>query len=210
MILESLSKIGFEVGTNDSALADEPFPMAGPNSMRAYDHELDVRASLANDADPFNLIMKKVKEMEKGQTLLLINSFEPAPLIRILKGKGHTIYIQHIEADLVHTFITKVNNEVEIEEKENLTIDHKERFNEVLLRYKNNLVEIDVRDLEMPQPMIAILDNIDQLPAGKALYVHHKKIPVYLLPELKEKGFHHVIAKQGAEVKMIIFPHTIC
>jgi hypothetical protein len=54
--------------------------------------------------------------------------------------------------------------------------------------------------------MLTILDVLEHLPQGKALYVHHKRIPVYLLPELAEKGFEYRIKeiKEG-EVHLLIF-----
>ena len=65
---------------------------------------------------------------------------------------------------------------------------------------------IDVRQLEMPGPMMAILDEINKLPADNALYVYHKRIPVFLLPELKEKKFDYRIKEiSDGEVRLLIF-----
>ena len=55
--------------------------------------------------------------------------------------------------------------------------------------YKDKIIAIDVRQMEMPMPMMTILDKLETLEHGKALYVYHKRIPVFLIPELKEKGF---------------------
>ena len=48
---------------------------------------------------------------------------------------------------------------------------------------------IDVRQLEMPEPMVTILKGIETLKKGQALYVDHKKIPQFLLPELEVRNF---------------------
>jgi hypothetical protein len=65
---------------------------------------------------------------------------------------------------------------------------------------------VDVRHLEMPQPMITILDNLDHLPNETALYVYHKRIPVFLLPELAQRGFEYRIKEiQDGEVHLLIF-----
>src|SRR5690606_21756579 len=58
---------------------------------RHYDARLDVRADIEEGKDPFKKIMKAVKELKKSDTLLLSNSFEPVPLIKILKDQGYTI-----------------------------------------------------------------------------------------------------------------------
>lgn len=41
----------------------------------------------------------------------------------------------------------------------------------------------------MPEPMVTILKEIETLKEGEALYVDHKKIPQFLLPELEQRDF---------------------
>lgn len=48
-------------------------------------------------------------------------------------------------------------------------------WNEIAEKYKGNMIDIDVRNLEMPQPMHKILESLEELPEGKALFVRHKK-----------------------------------
>jgi hypothetical protein len=58
----------------------------------------------------------------------------------------------------------------------------------------------------MPGPMMAILDAIESLPPETALFVYHKRIPVFLLPELKEKKFDYRIKEiADNEVHLLIF-----
>lgn len=59
------------------------------------------------------------------------------------------------------------------------------------------MVTVDVRELSMPMPMMMILGKLDDLPEGHALFAHHKRIPVFLLPELEERGFEHRV-REGA------------
>ena len=76
----------------------------------------------------------------------------------------------------------------------------------VLKQYENRMIEVDVRHLEMPGPMMFILEELEKLESGKALYVHHKRIPVFLLSELKERGFEYRINElSGTEVFLLIF-----
>ena len=61
----------------------------------------------------------------------------------------------------------------------------------------------------MPMPMMTILETLETLPEQKALYVHHKRIPVFLLTELKERNFEYRIKEiQEGEVYLLIFKHT--
>ncbi len=58
-----------------------------------------------------------------------------------------------------------------------------------MLNFGSNLKEIDVRLLEMPEPMVNILKSIETLPEDHVLLVNHKKVPQFLLPELKSRNY---------------------
>jgi hypothetical protein len=54
--------------------------------------------------------------------------------------------------------------------------------------------------------MHTILGALDQLPCDTALYVYHKRIPVFLLPELAQRGFEYRIKEiSDGEVHLLIF-----
>jgi hypothetical protein len=58
----------------------------------------------------------------------------------------------------------------------------------------------------MPLPMHTILEALETLPLGKALFVYHKRIPVFLLPELEQQGFNYRIQEiSDAEVHLLIY-----
>ena len=105
---------------------------------------------------------------------------------------------------MVHAYFYKrpdVNTEVRVEVK-----DVAVAWNDIAEKYKEDMVEIDVRNLEMPQPMHKILEALEVLPEGKALFVHHKKIPVFLLPELADRKFEYRLNEKGeGNIEMIIF-----
>src|SRR5688572_32306582 len=50
-------------------------------------------------------------------------------------------------------------------------------WDDIFQQYHNKLQELDVRRMEMPKPMMAILDALNSLPPGTALLVYHKRIP---------------------------------
>ena len=79
-------------------------------------------------------------------------------------------------------------------------------WNLLLKQYENKMVDVDVRHLEMPGPMMAILEELEKLDSDKALYVHHKRIPVFLLGELKDRNFEYRINEiSESEVYLLIF-----
>jgi uncharacterized protein (DUF2249 family) len=169
---------------------------------------LDVREFINSKTDPFLKIMKATEEMPEGKTLLLINTFEPAPLINMLSRKGFESYAERKDEQTVYTYFKKPLNIVsEISEAETNLLNYcnEEEFKTIAGNFNGPVNIIDVREMEMPQPMVTILNETEKLAAGNALYVHHKKIPQYLLPELEENGFKIYINNRGeGDVKLFI------
>ena len=60
-------------------------------------------------------------------------------------------------------------------------------------------VHIDVRGLEPPEPMIAILQTIDGGEVDSALIAHLDREPIFLYPELDDRGWDHEIISPGCE-----------
>jgi uncharacterized protein (DUF2249 family) len=52
-------------------------------------------------------------------------------------------------------------------------------------------VEIDVRGLEPPHPMLRVLQRLDTLGIGQTLDVLHDRRPMLLYPQLEARGFAH-------------------
>lgn len=50
-------------------------------------------------------------------------------------------------------------------------------------------MHVDVRGLAPPAPMVAILSLVDSGEAGAALVAHLDRDPVFLYPELAERGW---------------------
>ena len=165
--------------------------------------ELDVRIVIDSGADPLPLISKTIKDIKKGNALKIINSFEPTPLLSLLKKQGFDSYVDVINENLVETYFYKTSDTLIDASKEG---DTEDGWDSYLEKYTGLLETVDVRDLPMPKPMMTILEAIEKLPKNKALFVYHKKIPVFLLPELKEKGFDFRIKEISEnQVHLLIF-----
>lgn len=166
--------------------------------------ELDVRSVIESGKDPLDISVKKVKTLETGSVLKIINSFEPTPLMHLLGKQGFESYAETISDDLVNTYFYKKSGiNVLAENKET---DHSKGWDEILNRFKGKLETIDVRALEMPLPMHTILEALETLSMDKALFVYHKRISVFLLPELEEQQFSYRIKEiSDAEVHLLIY-----
>jgi uncharacterized protein (DUF2249 family) len=51
---------------------------------------LDVRPYQHRREEPFDAIMKAVEGLMPGQSLILVNTFEPTPLLRVMEKRGFT------------------------------------------------------------------------------------------------------------------------
>ncbi|HEY4327598.1 MAG TPA: DUF2249 domain-containing protein [Mucilaginibacter sp.] len=164
--------------------------------------DLDVRPMLAAGKDPLNTILEHIKKVRPGQILKVINTFSPTPLIALLEKKKFLSYTHTVEENLVETYFFKTAETTAVEPQAEI----KQDWDIILKRYQGKFVLLDVRQLDMPLPMTTILEELDKLPVVNALYVYHKRIPVFLLPELTQRNFDYRIREVAdGEVHLIIF-----
>lgn len=167
--------------------------------------DLDVRSILKEGKDPFNDIMNALASLENTSALKIINTFEPTPLISILSKKGYLHHSVIIEKQLVHTYFFKETKET-IDSGETINESSLEEITTIIKLFSNRIKEIDVTHLEMPLPMSSILNELYTLPEDHLLFVHHKKVPKFLFPELVERGFQWRIQIISTDdIKLLIF-----
>lgn len=209
---KALAPLGFEV--DDSAVLVEdkvdnsPLPEYLTSLDKSQIKEFDVRQILASGQDPLRAIQEKVKDLKNIEVLVIINNFEPVPLIKLLEKQGFLSHVNYINEDRIDTYFYRDNNATNTDSTPQLEAvqETSSDWDELLQSYEGKLQNIDVRHLEMPMPMMTILEALDNLPKDMALYVHHKRIPVFLLTELKDRNFEFRIKDiQPGEVYLLIF-----
>ncbi len=52
-----------------------------------------------------------------------------------------------------------------------------------------NILDLDARGLEPPQPLMRILEMLSQIPEGSELRARTDRKPMHLFPLLTERGF---------------------
>ncbi len=205
---EKLRPLGFET---DRSASDEDVPVL-EKSIQQFLKEignaeivsLDVRNMLAEGNDPLRLIQQKVKELRRDQVLKIINTFEPTPLILLLEKQGFETYVDVVDEQQIETYFYR-RNAGESSQSET-DVHEKNDWEQIFKTYEDRLEDLDVRHLEMPGPMMAILEKLEMMPADKALYVYHKRIPVFLLSELKDRNFDYRIKEvSNSEVYLLIY-----
>lgn len=70
----------------------------------AYDRRLDVREI---DGEPFDDVMAELEELASGETLLLVNNFQPQPLYNVIESRGFTYDTTQIADEEWHIAITR-------------------------------------------------------------------------------------------------------
>lgn len=150
-------------------------------------HKLDGRPIIESGKDPFQDIMAVVKELKGDEILLIINSFEPIPLYSVLGKKGFEHWTEK-ENDSFKIYFYKERKIVQGESSQK----QKSTSNEV--DYKN-VIELDVRELVPPEPMVKILETLSKVDENTVLLVHHHREPMMLYPKLEERGYDAVANK---------------
>lgn len=152
-----------------------PAPLAAAGVRGAT--TLDVRPVLKAGGDPFGLIMKTVQGLAASEALRLLVNFEPAPLYAALASLGRAAHTER-QGDLYVVWFYSANG---------AAAQAREVKDEVAPLQAP--VELDVRGLEPPQPMIAILQKLVDLGPGAQLRVRHHREPVMLYDKLKLRGY---------------------
>jgi uncharacterized protein (DUF2249 family) len=60
-----------------------------------------------------------------------------------------------------------------------------------------DVVVLDVRGLEPPEPMVRTLAALESLPPGATLLQINVRVPQFLLPMLEERGFTYEVREQA-------------
>jgi hypothetical protein len=207
VFFEKLAPLGFfNENTSDVVSKEENSIPDFYKSLTAKNlQELDVRNDIAKGNDPFNEIMDVLAQMPHEKVLKVVNTFEPIPLVNLLARKGYESYTLYKEPSLVYTFFkySGKSNNYKIPEISDVEISSDD-IAKLVHSFGEKIINIDVRDLEMPMPMVTILSELDVLPAKTLLYVVHSKIPVYLFPELDSRGFKYNVKKNSEDEVLVL------
>ena len=186
---------------------------------------LDVRPALARGDEPFGEIMAALRALPRGEVLLVLAPFEPAPLIRLLDRQGWLHHVAWESADeddaggdrdaaarslgpgvggrrtcrLALLFPPGGGASAEAGGPGGTPATPE--LGEHLSAGEGGYV-LDVRALEPPDPMRLALEAVD---AGKLpLVLWHRREPVLLMPRLAERGLRAEVTTDGGEVKVRI------
>jgi uncharacterized protein (DUF2249 family) len=137
---------------------------------------LDVRPILAKGGDPFHVIMQTVSGLPDERALHLVVGFEPVPLYAVMATLGRRAHVDRQDG-VCHVWFYR---------DKALQVGPPPGALRAPLKPP---VELDVRGLEPPQPMVVILERLSELGPGGRLRVRHHREPVLLYEKLKLRGY---------------------
>jgi uncharacterized protein (DUF2249 family) len=159
--------------------------------------EIDVREDIRRGDEPFARIMTAVKALEPHHVLLVRAPFEPIPLYDVLGRRGFAHWTECRESeDWAVCFYRPTGAASAATEGLPSTTS------------PSTVERIDVRGLEPPQPMVRILRALDRLAPGARLEVLHERRPVFLYPQLDDRGFAHATEDLAPGLVRIVIRHA--
>lgn len=143
-------------------------------------HVLDVRPLIKGGVEPFNAIMEAVDGLAPGQGLLLIAPFKPAPLFSVMERKGFSAKAEPLEnGDWQVLFSPATDAAPELQFSDNVVSPDV---------WPEPSRYLDCSGMQPPEPMVCILAEVEDMPAGAVLFALLHREPLFLFPELEKRG----------------------
>lgn len=192
MLLRRLNTaIGLEAdGAPVSDGAGTTSPTAAPDWTRTAPvaNEVDARPLQEAGEEPFSAIMAGVRQVPTGGVLRLYSTFEPTPLYDVLSRRGFDHFARQLAAgDWEILFLHRD----EVAEPATRPADSAPAASDEDWSGATASITIDVSELVPPEPLIRIMEALEELPPGATLLVHHVRRPIHLYARLDEEGYRH-------------------
>jgi uncharacterized protein (DUF2249 family) len=150
---------------------------------------LDVRPILAAGSSPCQAIDDAIPRVPEGGTLLLLVPFEPVPLYEKLRAHGFSHTAERLPDDLWRVTFHRDQQPTEPSTAPSgCGCSGPGPTRATVSNAQSAHLKIDARRLEPPQPMVQILEALEQLPDHGTLEAHTDRKPVHLLALLESRG----------------------
>ncbi len=192
-------------GTPPSAPIERSEPMTSaeplPDSLRATPParivDVDVREDLRAGREPFGRIMRAVEALPSDGVLRVRAIFEPVPLYGVLGKRGLAHFTERFAPDDFRVWFHREGAEGAAVPA--VAADTPSEGDDVVV--------LDVRGLEPPEPMVRTLEALAAMPRGKTLVQLNVRVPQLLLPKLEERGFTYEVREQSRDLVRVLIRH---
>lgn len=140
--------------------------------------EIDVRPILRNGGEPFPAIMEAVGSLLPGQALRLLAPFRPQPLFNVMASRGYDHAVRQMDDGDFEVLFTP-QFEAALESSADAELPQ---------LWPDPILDLDLTDLDPPEPMVRILAAAEKLEAGQVMFALLSREPKFLYPELGRRG----------------------
>ena len=79
------------------------------------------------------------------------------------------------------------------------------------MQFSGKIIIVDCRELEPPEPMVKVLEAVNNMAADEAVLMIHRKMPRLLFSKLDELGFSHDVTEESEGlIKLLIWRDLRC
>lgn len=147
---------------------------------------LDVRDDIRSGREPFSKIMAAIAALRADEQLLLIAPFEPKPLFDVLRKQGFAHSAKALGNGDWEILFTRQSAAAGVSPQPTTTANGSRGG---AAPSGSQVVDVDARGLEPPQPLVTILEAVATLPANAELRARTDRRPMHLYSHLEERGF---------------------
>lgn len=212
--------------------ADGEMPVALATTPEDRIVDLDVRQDLREGREPFRRIMDARKSLPSGGVLRLRAIFEPVPLYRVMAKQGFAHWTERFDDDDWRVWFYPAPERGAQLPDESAgdgdraagrarpkgadvagaadpadAVDGPPDAGGLDATTDDDVVVLDVRGLEPPEPMVRTLEALERLARGETLVQINVRVPRFLLPRLEERGFAYEIREQDGDLVRVFIRH---
>jgi uncharacterized protein (DUF2249 family) len=149
--------------------------------------DVDVRDDLRSGREPFARIMAARQGLPEGSAMRLRAIFEPVPLYGVMERQGLAHWTERLAADDWRVWFYPAApaghaDPAAAAEEGSAPAEGDDGAGD-------DVVVLDVRGLEPPEPMVRTLAALEALAPGATLVQLNERVPRFLLPEAERRGF---------------------
>lgn len=142
--------------------------------------------------------MDTVKDLGEEDTFILHATFNPRPLLAVMKRRGFTSHAEKIERKHWKVTFVHQNRKDAFEASSDDAVEAKPDMNlERAIHAEPQTYELDNRGLEPPNPMIRTLNKLERCQPGDQVIIHNDRVPIFLLDELNTLGYTYKVEEQA-------------
>lgn len=173
--------------------------------------DLDVRDDLRNGREPFSRIMAARGALPPGGVLRLRATFEPLPLYTVMEKQGYDHSTERLADDDWRVWFYPRRRGGATDAPEAPPTPSRDGDAPAAAgatgpgEAVGDIIVLDVRALEPPEPMVHTLATLETLPPGMTLLQINERVPQFLLPKLEELGFAYRVQEQEPEGVVRVF-----